>query len=416
MKGFPEVTYLAPADIQVARVDRQCIVGFCSALAELGVDVELVAMRIRTMDSEPRARHPLDLYRIRTRFPTRLVRVPVRQESGKLWTSLNRLVVHLPAILRTLRAPRGKPVILYTKTYSTGFVSILVSRLARCQPHVTFEAHVPPSGPFQRFVLRNADKTVANSRAMAAKLVGEVGLPPHRVLAQHQGVDLELIEQLRLSSEEARTRLRLPLDKRLVVYTGKIYVGYEEVELVLQAARLLEDRRDVEFVLVGGRHDHVERLQDRVRSEERPNVRFVGFVPPIAVQNYQFAADVLVLYYPSGMPLNSYRSPGKLFEYMAAERPIVAVDLPVLREVLGDEPAAVLVPPDQPRALANAIVQILDDPARARSLASKAHAQVTAFTWQQRARSILEFVLGSDVDGCADRRSALANADRRAVR
>jgi glycosyltransferase involved in cell wall biosynthesis len=108
------------------------------------------------------------------------------------------------------------------------------------------------------------------------------------------------------------------------------------------------------------------------------------------------------------MPLNSYRSPGKLFEYMAAERPIVAVDLPVLREVLGDEPAAFLVPPDQPRALADAIVQVLDDPAKARSLAAKARAQVTAFSWEQRARSILDFVLGGDVYGSADRQSAHA--------
>jgi glycosyltransferase involved in cell wall biosynthesis len=374
-------------------------VGFCSALAELGVNTELVAMRITTMDSEPPASNPLDLYRIRKAFSTRLRRVPVRQESGKVWTSLNRLIVHLPAILGTLRAAPDTTVILYTKTYSTAFVSILVRGLARRRPLVTFEAHVPPSGRLQSFILRHVDKTVANTNALAAKLLTENGLPSDRVLAQHQGVDLELFEQLRLPSEEARARLRLPLDKRLVVYTGKIYIGYDEVEYLLEAARLLEKRRDVEFIFVGGRRDRVDRFRDRVRSEARENVRFAGFVPPTAVQNFQFAADVLVLYYPSTVPTSSYLSPGKLFEYMAAERPIVAVDMPVLREVLGDEPAAVLVPPDQPRALADAIVQVLDDPARARSLASKARAQVTAFSWEQRARSILDFVLGGDVDG-----------------
>jgi hypothetical protein len=112
---------------------------------------------------------------------------------------------------------------------------------------------VPPSGHLQSVVLRHVDKTVANTGALASELVGEVGLPLDRLLAQHQGVDLERSRSFCYPVTKARTRLRLPLDKRLVVYTGKIYVGYEEVELVLQAARLLEKRRDVElFSSAGG--------------------------------------------------------------------------------------------------------------------------------------------------------------------
>lgn len=394
-----KVAYLAPADIQVARVDRQCIVAFCSALADIGVDVELVAMRITTLDSEPRADNPLDLYRIRTPFRTRLVRVPVHQESGRVWTGVNRLIVHSLAALGVLRSGGGDNVIFYTKTYSTALMLLIVSKLARSRPRVTFEAHVPPSGFSERFVLRHVDKVVANTGALASDLLAGAGLRRDAVLAQHQGVDLELTEQFRLSKEEARKRLRLPLDKKLVVYTGKIYVGYLEVEYALEAARVLQDRPDIEMVLVGGRSDHVERLRDRVAAEGRTNVHFVGFVPPNAVQNYQFAADVLLLYYPSQMPLNSYRSPGKLFEYMAASRPIVTVDLPVLREVLGDESAAAFVRSDCPPALADAIVSVLDDPAKSRSLAEVARARVTAFSWEERAKRILGFVVDDGAFG-----------------
>jgi glycosyltransferase involved in cell wall biosynthesis len=119
---------------------------------------------------------------------------------------------------------------------------------------------------------------------------------------------------------------------------------------------------------------------------------FTGFVAPNLVQNYQFCADVLVLYYPSGMKLNRYRSPGKLFEYMASGVPIVSVDLPVLREVLGDDPAAVLVPADSPDALAVGIAEVLDDQERASRLATRALERVEAFTWKRRADALRAFL------------------------
>jgi hypothetical protein len=62
--------YFAPADIQVARVDRQCIVHFCDALYRLRTDVELIAMKIRTSSFEDVSPEPLDSYR--TDGPTAL--------------------------------------------------------------------------------------------------------------------------------------------------------------------------------------------------------------------------------------------------------------------------------------------------------------------------------------------------------
>ncbi len=77
---------------------------------------------------------------------------------------------------------------------------------------------------------------------------------------------------------------------------------------------------------------------------------------------------------------------------MAAGVPIVTVDLPVLREVLGDPPAAWLVQPDSPTELAGAIRAALDDRAGSAALAADARARVTDFTWDRRAELILEFI------------------------
>jgi glycosyltransferase involved in cell wall biosynthesis len=390
-----KIAYFAPSDIQVARVDRQCIVSFCSALATLGVAVELVAIGIRTSPHEVSAEDPLSVYRIPTAFRTRILRVPVRQGSSQGWIALNRLAAHVVAGMQLLAGtPRRQRLVLYTKTYSTGCLLLAMRGLRARSTRVIFEAHLPPSNAVQRFVLRHADRVIANTHALAADLVSEGAAAAARVLGTHQGVDLDLTA----SDGNASGRQRLAPGKRLVVYTGKLYVGYEEVESLLAAARRLEDRGDVEFVLAGGRADHVAWFRDRIQRERRGNVRFVGFVPPREVHELQSAADILVLYYPSGLRLNAYRSPGKLFEYMAARRPIVAVDLPVLREVLGEEPAALVVPPDDPDALADAIGRLLDDPDLGASLASAAAQRVRRFTWEERARAVLRSLQAPEAD------------------
>jgi glycosyltransferase involved in cell wall biosynthesis len=79
----------------------------------------------------------------------------------------------------------------------------------------------------------------------------------------------------------------------------------------------------------------------------------------------------------------------KMFEYMAAHVPIVATDLPSLREVLDHGRNAWLVAPDDVHALAGGLRQVLDDPGLALKLAAAAADDVSSFTWDKRAGSIL---------------------------
>jgi glycosyltransferase involved in cell wall biosynthesis len=244
----------------------------------------------------------------------------------------------------------------------------------------------------QRLALKNAALVVANTHALARDLVARTDVDETRVIATHQGVDLDRLNAERMSRNEARRCLDLPEDKQLVVYTGKIYRGYREVDYILEAAKRLRDKSSALFVLVGGRADHVSDIRKQAEAASITNVVFTGFIPPTLVPRYQFAADILLLYYPSGMELNKYRSPGKLFEYLAAGRPIVAADLPVLREVLGEKPAAVLVRQDDPEALAAAILDLLGDEPRAHELSKRGLALAAGFTWRKRAASIVQAI------------------------
>jgi glycosyltransferase involved in cell wall biosynthesis len=386
--------YFTPADIQVPRVDRQGVVHFCEAVYRLGIDLELVAIGIHLLETEMQAEHPLAHYRIKKRFPVRMVQTSIHQrtqDNHAVRTALTRLRVDIAEGFRYLRAtPRERRLLFFMKNYGPAAAFLLMRALTRKRLLLFFESHTVPRRFHQRFILKRMDGVIANSFALGRDLAEQHGIPRERVLGIHQGIDLDLVAEERLPKEDARRTLGLPLDKKIVVYTGKIYWGYREVEYLLEAARLTGP--DVEFVMVGGRADHVERYRELIANEKLTNVRFTGFVSPTSVQSYLSAADVLILYYPTGLELNKYRSPGKLFEYMASGSPIVAADFPVLHEILGENPPAVLIPPDSPPALASAIRSVVDGGDTYTAMAARALERVKLFSWEARARTILDFI------------------------
>ena len=190
----------------------------------------------------------------------------------------------------------------------------------------------------------------------------------------------------------ARTALGLPLEERLVVYTGGLYQGRGLEELITAIKGL-----EAVLVVVGGTDESAAtRLKSLAAEVGAVNVRFEGHRPPAEIPLYLSAADVLAMPYsrrtvaPGGVTTD-YMSPIKMFEYMAAARPILATDLPVLHEVLRDGENALLVPPDDAAALADGLRRLLTDSALADRIARQARCDVEAFTWDARAQAILNF-------------------------
>jgi glycosyltransferase involved in cell wall biosynthesis len=183
--------------------------------------------------------------------------------------------------------------------------------------------------------------------------------------------------------------LDLPPDRPLIVYTGHLF-RWKGVYTLAEAAQYLPEAY---FVFVGGMEKDVMEFRAFVREMGLSNVRVVGYVPPAQVPLYLAAADALALPNSAEEDISRlYTSPLKLFEYMASGRPIVASDLPSLREVLTDRVNACLVPPDDPTALVRGIQEALGNPLLARQLADRARQDVAAYTWEQRAEKVMAFV------------------------
>lgn len=173
----------------------------------------------------------------------------------------------------------------------------------------------------------------------------------------------------------------------LAAFAGAFRSWHGALHLV-RAVRELHRRGETRIgaVLIG---DGPELPLVRAEAAGLDTVVFTGPLPHAQMPGALAAADVGVAPFdPSRhapLSLGFYWSPLKLFEYMASGRPIVASDLPSIREVLTDGHNGILVEPGNPQALTAAIRRIQEDSALGDRLARQALADVREFTWDRRA-------------------------------
>lgn len=203
------------------------------------------------------------------------------------------------------------------------------------------------------------------------------------IIVAPDGVDIASFD-LGLSPGAARAKLGLPQAKSIIIYTGHLY-HWKGVDTLACAAKKLTDNELVVFV--GGTEFDLKRF--KANYQDNDHIQVLGHQSHEKIPLYLQAADILVLPNSGEEAISKYyTSPLKLFEYMASGRPIIASDLPSLREVLSPD-NAFLVPADNPQALANMIYQVLNDKMVSQSKVVRARHKVEDYTWDKRAEKII---------------------------
>ena len=258
-----------------------------------------------------------------------------------------------------------------------------------------WEAHTFPGSP-QKYhrILKKINGLVAISHGLK-KSFQAVGMAEEKILVAPDAVDLARFA-VKESSQECRKKLSLPQDKKIVLYTGHLY-KWKGADVLMESSEFLSENTLV--YLVGGTEEDVasykpsSRAQaEGLKAESYKLVTFVGHRSHKEIPYWLKAADVLVLPNSAKEKISAiYTSPLKLFEYMAGGKPIVASDLPSLREIL-NENTAVLVEPYNPEALAKGIEKVLKDGVLAGKIAQNAAEEAKNYTWEKRAQNILTFL------------------------
>jgi len=209
------------------------------------------------------------------------------------------------------------------------------------------------------------------------------GIPENRILVAPDGVDIGMFD-IQCSKFEAREKLRLPLDKKIVLYTGHLY-SWKGADILARASEHLP--KDIDIYFVGGTEEDVRRYKIQ---DTKYKIQIIGHRPYAEIPYWLRAADVLVLPNSGKEEISKYwTSPLKMFEYMAAKKPIVASDLPSIREILNEE-NAVLVEPDSPQSLSAGILETLRNPKFSDKISSRAFEDVKQYSWEKRAKKICQ--------------------------
>ena len=170
-----------------------------------------------------------------------------------------------------------------------------------------------------------------------------------------------------------------------IIYAGNLYEWKGAQDLVAAAEWL----PGCTITLIGGEPHRIAELTRNIPATGA-TVQFTGHLPHQQVLENIGRAGIAILPNRPGS-VSAFTSPLKLFEYLAAGCAMVVTDLPVFREVLGNDDVR-WVPPNHPRALAAGIHELIEHPARAQALGARARQRAQDFTWQARAHRLIRIM------------------------
>jgi len=212
----------------------------------------------------------------------------------------------------------------------------------------------------ERFLYARADLVVVNSPGFVAYVkqrgASKVELVPN-------GSDPDMFDP-QANGGPFRDQHNLA-GKFIAMYAGAHGLS-NDLNTVLDAASLLLDQKDISIVLVGAGKDKPA-LVRRAAAMGLTNVQFIPPIPKAQMAGALAAANACIAILK---PIELYKTvyPNKVFDYMAAGRPVILAIDGVIREVVEEAGAGIFVPPGDGTKLATAISQLAQDRQKAREM------------------------------------------------
>ncbi|XOB42195.1 MAG: glycosyltransferase family 4 protein [Candidatus Nealsonbacteria bacterium] len=370
-----KLTYIANARIPTEKAHGIQIMKMCESFALHNIEVELVLPKRFNEIKE----NPFEYYGVRRNFKIKklpcLDLVPLDKYIGHLGSWIESITFSFFVFPYLLFKTAD---IIYTRDKFSLFHILFKKNLF-------FEAHTFPKNYFLYSpFLKRLKKIIVITQKLKDFFV-EKGINADKILVASDGVDLEKFN-IKDTREKCRRKLNLSLDKKIVLYTGHLY-KWKGVQVLAEASQFLPE--DTEIYFVGGTDRDIKEFKTR---NSKLKIKVMGHKPYSEIPFWLKAADVLVLPNSAKYDISKHwTSPIKLFEYMSSKRPIMASDLPSIREIL-NENNAFLVKPDSPEELAKEIKSLLKNPSFSAKISNQAFQDVQDYTWQKRTGKILEFI------------------------
>jgi glycosyltransferase involved in cell wall biosynthesis len=301
-----------------------------------------------------------------------------------------------------------KKDVIFARDYAYLIPFLVLKKLKLTNAKIIYEAHkisqfqaVNKLNRFlttilESFVLKNSDKIITLTNITKNQI--KKRYPEQTITTLPDGVNVKEFNMI-YPKLECRKRINFPKNKKIILYTGYLY-KWKGVDTLIKAAVYLP--KDYSVALLGGfkskKHagghkqdiDRINNLIKKLRIQDK--IKLVGTVPYSQIPLYLKSSDVLVLPNTAKLEISrSHTSPLKMFEYMSSKKPIVASDIPSIREVLNNS-NAILIKADDSKALYEGIKRAVKDKQLIKKITVQAYKDIQNYTWEKRAKKLLDFI------------------------
>lgn len=349
----------------------------CAQFARLGWEVELWIPR-RHNDYKSSA-DVFNLYGIKPRFKIRIMPVV----DAMHWLGMLGFIIMVASFnfFSYLRLRKEKRAVLYAHDMRDVILPSLLGLPLFVEIHDFYESSV---SLINQFVLKRTSGLIVTNSLKIKHIAERYKFPLERMIRQPNAVEASDFS-IDTSQKDARALLNIPREGEIALYTGHLF-SWKGVRTLADSAEYLPDNIYIYFV--GGTEEDRRDMERYVQRKKLPRITFIPHQTPDKIPLYMKAADVLVL--PNTAKEEASRietSPVKLFEYMAAGKPIVASDLPSIRDIVTEREVSFAIP-DDPRSFAQKITETLKNPDIADTRASLAQKEAYSHSWSARAARI----------------------------
>jgi glycosyltransferase involved in cell wall biosynthesis len=239
------------------------------------------------------------------------------------------------------------------------------------------------------FALSRCDRVVVLTEGLRDLVIRRYRVAPERVVVLPSGTDTGLF--FPQDSTACRRRIGLGLDREYIGFVGSFY-RYQGLQCLLEAMAII--RRtvpSVHLLLVGDGEAAPELKQQADRLVLNPCITWAGRITYQEVPTWIGAMTLCVA------PFRGDRgetSPVKIFDYLGCGKPVIASAIPSVSATFAQETGVALVPPDDPEALAQAVLALLKDPDRqVRMAAMGRHFVEHRFSWIHLTNRLREWLV-----------------------
>lgn len=374
MKNYMKIAYLSSSLIPSKMANSVQVMKTCNALAACGAGVDLYARK-----TEESLVNVYKYYGVDDSFHI------YRQD----WPKIRGIggIIYSKKVSNKIRNNELPDVI-----YGRDIYSLLEA--TKFNIPILLEAHTLPTNLYNNHLMDKITKncnfkklivTADSLKKQYHKLYP--WLDENQIVVIRNGADVPKVDQI-----NSKIKIDIKTGQKLNVgYVGHLYPG-KGMEIIYEIAKLTNE---YQFHIVGGNDEDIEYWQKIIGTN---NVVFHGFVSNERLFEFYNMFDVVIAPYQNiklnekdNKSVDKWASPLKIIEYMSYAKPIIASDLPMVREVLTTGFNGLLCDPKDISSWINALQSFEDDFELRRLVSVNAYKEfIENYTWKKRAERIIK--------------------------